>query len=388
MMKELKLDIFELCVPVMVFIILFAPSLKIIYSSPLLNIVPVVFLTFFLCFKQKWYCPNDFDLVNKVMLSYFIISIPLLFLGIGDISTEHFKIVFIYYSIIVAVYSFRLKHLKLFMVLIIIWGGLLALYQLLIGIILSAQLGQTYLTISIPLGVAFTISIVSMFFVKSKFSRLSMKFAYSLIVLFALGTLLNRSALLISIAVLLIVFVISIIFDHEKSKIRKLGTLLVLLGASVIISYLITDILNERQMDRIIRLLDNIEDEPRMLLYYKSFEYFLESPIYGYGIGNATELFNGGYPHNIFLDILLNGGLILLTPFMIIIYLFFQSTKSIFGNRKMLPEIVGLFAVATYLLFQWNISFGFDTSQIPIISMLIFIKALYEHNQNKSGDLI
>jgi O-antigen ligase len=75
------------------------------------------------------------------------------------------------------------------------------------------------------------------------------------------------------------------------------------------------------------RGLDLTETSDRDVLYYKAFELIKERPISGYGLfGFYDYIF---YPHNIFLEILLNGGIIFLLFAIIIVLIFFTKLKLI-----------------------------------------------------------
>lgn len=53
--------------------------------------------------------------------------------------------------------------------------------------------------------------------------------------------------------------------------------------------------------------------------YEKTIELFTQSPIYGHGIGIFADLYEGRYPHNLFLQLLAEGGIILTIPFIFIL---------------------------------------------------------------------
>lgn len=69
-----------------------------------------------------------------------------------------------------------------------------------------------------------------------------------------------------------------------------------------------------------------IEDEgiigvfnSRDTVYLNAIDLFKESPIWGHGIGSYADFYHGTYPHNMFLQLMVEGGLILTIPFLFII---------------------------------------------------------------------
>lgn len=73
---------------------------------------------------------------------------------------------------------------------------------------------------------------------------------------------------------------------------------------------------------------DAIKEDSRTEIYKTSFGYFLESPIWGNGLGSVWYLM-GRYSHNIFLDLLLEGGLILFFIYIGILLRFCKKAKAL-----------------------------------------------------------
>ncbi|GGN66881.1 O-antigen ligase family protein [Oceanobacillus indicireducens] len=76
----------------------------------------------------------------------------------------------------------------------------------------------------------------------------------------------------------------------------------------------ITKTINMVERDGLLGIL-NARDR----VYERGYELFSESPIWGHGIGSYADIYYGTYPHNLFLHLLVEGGLILTIPFTLII---------------------------------------------------------------------
>ncbi len=72
-------------------------------------------------------------------------------------------------------------------------------------------------------------------------------------------------------------------------------------------------------------------------IYKNSFNLFLESPLWGQGIGVYGDIF-GWYPHNLFLQLLCEGGLILALPIIFILLKTFDLLFKSWSKDKMVDE--------------------------------------------------
>lgn len=57
----------------------------------------------------------------------------------------------------------------------------------------------------------------------------------------------------------------------------------------------------------------------RDIVYEKALDLFKQSPLIGNGIGSYADLNNGTYPHNLFLQLLVEGGLLFVIPFIAVV---------------------------------------------------------------------
>lgn len=109
--------------------------------------------------------------------------------------------------------------------------------------------------------------------------------------------------------------------------------------------------------------LDMSKTSNRDLLYDESLKLISERPIFGYGIFDYQLLTNGWYPHNFFLEILLQGGIFYLLIWLLILVLFFFKLAFLLRSSKchfyilpfVLYSFIQLLASGTYLLepFFW-----------------------------------
>ena len=150
---------------------------------------------------------------------------------------------------------------------------------------------------------------------------------------------------------LLSMFITLVILWIDKWELRnsprKLIIAILLILTFVIIYYnltaimvLIRDVFGKRgigiaAIDKSLILGSNLSDG-RLDLYEITLRYIGESPIWGHGISTYIHYVPGvEYPHNFILQLLFDGGIILLFVFCIIV---FPSISKIFRNRNFEPE--------------------------------------------------
>ncbi|MFA1822249.1 O-antigen ligase family protein [Virgibacillus oceani] len=107
-------------------------------------------------------------------------------------------------------------------------------------------------------------------------------------------------------------------------------------------------------------------------IYENSFRIFMESPIWGKGIGIYADMYDGQYPHNIFLQLLAEGGFVFIIPFGILIILCFKYIVSPWSNDKITNEIKYLVLVL-FLLSVPRLMFSIYLWQLQAFWLLLFI---------------
>ena len=92
----------------------------------------------------------------------------------------------------------------------------------------------------------------------------------------------------------------------------------------------------------------------------------------GYGTGSTSYVFAPmGYPHNIFLEVLMTGGLILLIPFLLFIVCYVLSIIYILKKHLHDSALVGFAASSLMFFLQFNTSFSLESGYIPLGTMLL-----------------
>lgn len=117
-------------------------------------------------------------------------------------------------------------------------------------------------------------------------------------------------------------------------------------------------------------------------IYQLALQLIYAKPILGWGLGSSYFTPLGGYPHNIFLEALLDGGICL---FLVLASLLFSSFIYLFKNAKLKVEFIFIFMGFTFnfVLLQFSGSYLFGTYFLWF-GMLIF---LYNKIFNKYKEL-
>jgi O-antigen ligase len=172
-------------------------------------------------------------------------------------------------------------------------------------------------------------------------TRLS--YAFSLILLIYLALKGTRGVVLC-----IVILFILVKMNTEKSRKRKynFGAILTIIFSFICIvniesifqilnNYFNSTNLNINFIQKSLRLISNKSDitNGRMLIYEVAWKGFLRSPLVGNGIGSFWDMYPSfKYPHNMFLQVLFEGGLLLGLP--IILLTMWCLYKVIFGKIK------------------------------------------------------
>ena len=233
-----------------------------------------------------------------------------------------------------------------------------------------------YLTAGNPIAVGFIISLVHYFYYDSK------KLFWLILSIFftgALGVSLSRGALIFSI--LIILFLIFFIIDMKFNSIRikKKHFFRYLVFIIPILSSLIYISLNvERTKSRLIRM-TSIKHEllsgGRGALWKDSWEGIVDSPFFGYGLGGNGLVVGSddNYPHNLLLQIWLDGGIVALILGVLFlsypIYLFFKNIRK---TKYNLNSILML-SLYVFYFFNYSKSSNFYTARDIIIMGILLV---------------
>lgn len=340
-----------------IFVLLSIPSLKLVYSSTLINAIPLLLLSAArLLILSR---PLSTAAIQALVL-WLAFSVALLSTGVMDAGDT--KTIAKYAYHIVAVCLVILVASRSVMIgvghLLVVWGAFIALWQLTLGVPTDRELGQHYLTVAMPMGAAIAYASASVLLC-TRIRHLLLWLALIALLLLALSTLTARAALLFS-------------FSASKQLVIVVGWLIAApIIAAVAIRYIKFD-----QTQRMTRLFTQWESEPRMQKYLDAFSYIGERPLLGYGFGSSERLF-GNHPHNLFLEIMTHGGVVLLLVFVPLLILFARSFWRMARLSDTSRHTVSFAAVAVFFFLQWNVSFPFSGAYIPIAALLLFSIGTY-----------
>lgn len=354
------------------FLIINTPSVKLIYSSDVINIITVMSLwalgIYRLIIVDKGIIRIGKQKKRFIIL-FTLLWIILLSSGIFGPNSNINILYFIQYigvyvtvlGILLFVKYNELSHIVMFQIL---WALILSLVKLTIGIDLDADKGQHYLTVGVPLASGLVTSIGLMFISKSIILKISLIFSSSVITL-GLTSLYGRAPIILSAGTILFFWILLILHSHSiKIAIKRLLFFIILVCGLVALGL---NHINDLWIYRFMRLAD-LSDEPRYYLYKEVIELNLSNP-FGYGL-NAHGTLIGNYPHNIFLEFLMSAGIISVFVFVSILTIFIKCLKKSIQIKSYLLPVAML---STYLLLTWNVSFNLTSSYIPfgVIAALI-----------------
>jgi len=373
-----------------IFFIINLPSLKLIYSSSLMNIgtLSALYLTGFLSkglLNQKKILIS----VNSFKRLFIILwSVLWLFLFLSGFWTEDKALSFtllvryliVYFMVIGGLLFVQDYDIEKIIKLQIIWGSLLSIVEITIGIPLNSDLGQNYLTIGLPIA-ASLLGIFGIFLWNKKIEQIYFFLLIIILNLVALSKLPGRSPILFPGIIILVYttfFIINSLYDKsfDISKLVKKISLIIL--SFTISIYVITNTLSNFWITRFNRLLYSTEEEARLKLYKPAIEAILKNP-FGYGL-NGSENIIGFYPHNIFLEVFISGGILAIFFLILIIILYFFCIKSSLMKNSYL---FSLCMITTYFFSVWNISFDLGSSYIPFTGIAILVAVSTQKNQKE-----
>lgn len=256
------------------------------------------------------------------------------------------------------------------------WGTFLALVQLLVGISLSRDLGQHYLTLSLPLGCAAFYSARFLYVSEDTKSKRLFFSACFFINVAAIGTLLARSPIVF--AAIFLIFLVAALIVWSRTALSALQIIGVTAIGGLIFYILLSyssfiDIFTFRQLSRFDFFNGGVGQESRMDLYYiPALSYIQEKPLSGWGLGSSLFLY-GSYPHNIFLEVLSIGGLLLFSPFAAIILIWLGALICAFRIRPLDGPMIAGIGIQIYTFLQFNTSFDLLSSYILMVPLLTLV---------------
>lgn len=371
-----KRNIYSIVFAFFVFISINLPSVKILYSSEIINMVALAGIMSVGIIRSIMSNEQLFRIDQRQLkvIVNFVLLWHILFAVTWLVRPINFDIVDLLQYISVGLFTFAvfiflkkedLKYIAFFQVG---WGAGIGFMEWTAGIPKSRALGQTYLTTGVA--IAATIVVVIGLLLSKEVNKIVKAMLLPILfVLFAgISSLSGRAPILLSLIVPVVVYLISILFEKNlRKKFISLFLFIIILAAALVLLY---NTLPPRTVNRILRAFLTIQEEPRFELYLTAVNVITDNPL---GIGlRGYQSFNFGYPHNIFLEVAMSGGLVALIPFLSIVI--HQLSAAVNVVKEKSSNLVWL-NLSLYFLFTWNISFELSNSYMVFITLALLIKS-------------
>jgi len=370
------------------------PSIKIIYSSPLINFISIFLFLFVIAIAYKYTKIGMSVLSTRIFLAIFFFALifnvyyvlmPKSFIGGENV----FRYFYFFLSLFLVILCRNYINISLVTKLIVLWAIIISLLKITGNLHLRTALGQTYLTAGLPMGAGLTIIIFNIILRRWRnMFELSLNALALAIVSFGLILSQGRSNLIYPFAVLALYFLLTVSFS-KKQRLKNV-IVFALLACIISVAYMNLAESNEYMVfNRLNRVVESVEEESRYSIWAKTLDLILANP-FGYGV-DSYRYFLTNYPHNIFLEVTLSLGIIGLSFLGFLLYSFFKSLKNGIYMQQVYQNEILLGFISLYFFLAWNTSFDFATAYIPI-SMIILsslklgkFKIDYESIRNNSN---
>lgn len=368
-----QINISNISFTIVVFATLSLPSLKLIYSSPILNAgLIVAYLFFLLHFYIK--SPIILHPNQRIFLTLFLALFVLVFLAYFIFPFSYFsldkfvKYLFIFLAGITVATFVNKVNIQLLINLMIAWGLFLCVWKLALGISLNFDKGQTYLTYGMPIGCSLLLLMLKVF------DRLTWQ---QIIILAALIGL-NGIAILTSrgrssIIYPFLSFSVVLLASFFTPKNRKVAVkVFILLSIISIIAgfYILANLEMFKSLARIIALVESGGEDNRLGLWLPAINAIKNNP-FGYGTDSYEYLLKH-YPHNIFLEVTLAYGVFGLMLFSAFLFVPFQQFRE--NIQKDLSSL-SISTIGLYFFLSWNTSHDFATATIPFVAFALSLRS-------------
>lgn len=268
------------------FLSLNIPSVKILYSSEIINISILIGIWLFGLTRIILIKNGKIPYSNKKS-KFFLLFFILWFILIGNSliysSLLHFSDFAQYISVVFMVIGstlfFEYSDLRKIFMFQIIWGAFLSIGSLFQFITLNLSLGQHYLTLGLPIAGAIIVNIVDLivkfdFYKKNKL-LIGTRMVLLIFSVTAVSSLQGRSPVILSI--IIPIFTILTIIMKENNVRKKLrGLIFTIIIAAATIFIIISNV-SDYWIARFDGLA-NYENEPRYFIYVKALKIIQESP--------------------------------------------------------------------------------------------------------------
>lgn len=347
------------------FLILNAPSVKLFYLSEVINLLAVGSFVYLGLLDVIVLRSTRVGRTPLIVVGLNLVLWALLYLSVlwGRYTMVDPELLVRYFGSVVAILAIAvfLRPTSAYLLTWIQagWGFILSVSYI-VGLVgLHRSQGQHYLTLGVPLAAAILSSIGLMLSARpSKIVRL-MLIGNVLLCFAILASLLGRSPILFSIAVLGVTALVYVV--TARGAIRKAYGMTLLSAVFIAAVVFSGKYLQDQWIERLNRLVSRMESEPRYETYVKSLDLISTMP-FGSGLGAAFDLV-GFYPHNIFLEVALSAGVLAVLPLLALCWMLFSRFLQAVQHRT---RFLGLCMVAIYMLLTWNVSFDLGTAYVPL----------------------
>lgn len=359
------------------FLTLNVPSVKIFYSSEIVNL---------LAFFMVWIIgviriialdkgtiilyKNKRIVLYLFLLMWFIIFIVTLLNSPFNMSFRNYSKYFIVILLFVGALIFTKKEdIPKVIYLQIFWATLLSILRLIVGINLDASMGQHYLTLGVPIGAGVVSSISYIVYKDKKININIIVIPVLVITIVGVSSLRGRAPVLLSFIVPTLIAFLTLFYEKNISlKIKNSFIYIILL---VIIGWVLYNNLSDVWINRLYSLKNFSESESRFRVYSTSLDIIKSNP-FGIGLINTVK-YGIGYPHNIFLEIFISGGIGAIFMFVFVII---SAARSGLQSIKQRSYSICALSIFLFYFFTWNLSFDLSGSYIPFTALAIMIASI------------
>ncbi|MDB9323337.1 O-antigen ligase family protein [Nodularia spumigena CS-591/04] len=369
--KIIFLELIDFLISLSACAILNIPSIKILYSSEVVNLSLLFIISILSLFQNRSIQVPSKNKLNFLKIWSLFWLLFLLYATFG-LTTDILIIIIRYLStylyILCLILFVKVKHLPSIIYAQIVWGSFMSLGSFYGIFTLDRSLGQHYLTLGVPISAS--LCCILAFILKerqvSKLLLLAIPLFLNISVLFSLE---GRAPIIFLVIVTILCLVMNYRFKVASIKTSLLKTMLIsmiLLFSLILTQLYLKD--NTFLSTRFQNMFEDTKSEPRYFLYLESLTVLLKNP-FGYGIDYKDLL--GYYPHNIFIEVGLSTGIIGI----ILLCLLFKRLVMAFikNSSSNLPCNFSISAMAVYLFLTWNVSFDLGSSYIPFGALAILI---------------
>jgi hypothetical protein len=355
------------CVAVAVFFLFSTPSIKLFLYTEAINIVPVLLLLAAAVLRPPRLLSRTGMIVLLLPLTLFAVLFA--YGAYNSASLEVFDVakyvILCFLAIAVPLLADR-NVARVAVSLVAAWGVVLAIYQLGHGFELDRDKGQNYLTVGYALGSTSLLGLLAAISARTTAIRLLGLGCFAL-AMAATATLLGRGPLVFPLLVVVFYLLVNLFLEPSLRKLSLGFAALVALAAIVAIN--LQEILAAAEVLQRLTRLSTLANEPRVAdVYLPAVDIVSQHPL-GLGLA-AHERVLGSYPHNVFLELTMSGGVLASGLFLVLSCLFFRHVFTLARDRVNVGTKC-LFLLTVYFFLIWNVSFDFASAYglLPVMTM-------------------